>query len=182
MTDLLQAAQDLLDQLDGINPVSWQHKNLINAVNAQTKQTEEHGSMNEKFIPEQCPGDGQPCYTGISHPDEQDQAHWRCGTVQCGKRNPPYETFTSINLWQNETFPNATPSGTLGRVLDEWDEFTKATILKEKVIEAVDLIITLSHWIHAATGNSAQEYVDQKMRINRLRNWTIQPDGTGRHK
>ena len=93
------------------------------------------------------------------------------------------ETFTSINRWQDENFPLATVDGIWNHIGEEWIEFQTANTIKEQIIEAVDLIILLTGWIHKASdGRSAQEFVDAKMRVNRLRNWNIQPDGTGRHK
>jgi NTP pyrophosphatase (non-canonical NTP hydrolase) len=91
------------------------------------------------------------------------------------------ETFHSINKWQRDTFPNATATGILIRIEEEWQELQNAETTEDRIEEAVDLIIVLAAYI-AKLGLEAQYHIDQKMRINRQRQWNIQPDGTGRHK
>jgi hypothetical protein len=94
----------------------------------------------------------------------------------------PDETFNSINQWQNENFPNATAEGILHHIEEEWEEFRAAATLEEKIPEAADLIILLTGWISKVSLLGTSFHIDTKMLINRARNWTIQPDGTGRHK
>lgn len=53
----------------------------------------------------------------------------------------PTETFDSINQWQRATFPDATVSGVVGHVVEEWNEFLSAVAVDERVEEAVDLIM-----------------------------------------
>jgi hypothetical protein len=92
------------------------------------------------------------------------------------------ETFSTINRWQRETFPDATLKGVLGHIKEEWKEFQDAVTVAGRVEEAVDMIILLSCYIDTATGIGAQLHVDDKMRRNRARMWEIQSDGTGRHR
>lgn len=91
------------------------------------------------------------------------------------------ETFETINQWQRQTFPAATPSGVLKHIGEEWEEFQTAPTIDAKIGEAVDLILLLACYIDIVTGCGAWPAVDETMRRNRARDWNIQPDGTGRH-
>lgn len=91
------------------------------------------------------------------------------------------ETFVSINQWQRETSPNATVAGVERHIAEEWSEFCSAAHLADRIEEATDMIILLLAYIDRAGEYGAQRAIDEKMRINRTRNWRIQSDGTGRH-
>jgi NTP pyrophosphatase (non-canonical NTP hydrolase) len=90
------------------------------------------------------------------------------------------ETQASINAWQCQHFPNATERGVCDHLHEEFREFREAPTDVAALEEAADIVIILYCWamlhgfdLHAAINN--------KMSINRERNWVIQPDGTGRH-
>lgn len=103
------------------------------------------------------------------------------------------ETQQTINEWQDRMFPNATREGVTKHLIEELEEFQDAleklsaphTVddLFVALEEASDVVILIYAW---ARKNGIVDFhkvgVDHKMGINRVRDWNIQPDGTGRHK
>lgn len=90
------------------------------------------------------------------------------------------ETQATINEWQRQHFPDATRSGIVKHICEEFREWLEAPTDAEALIEAADIVILFYAWcqrhnfdLHAA--------IDAKMQKNRQREWHIQPDGTGRH-
>jgi hypothetical protein len=58
----------------------------------------------------------------------------------------------------------------LVRINDEWDEFHAASSISNRIAEATNLIILLSHYVDKATGGvGAQVAVDDQMRLNRAK-------------
>jgi NTP pyrophosphatase (non-canonical NTP hydrolase) len=99
-----------------------------------------------------------------------------------------HETQQSINAWQREHFPHATRYGVRKHFLEEVDEMLDEAIhlnadacggdkLAAEMADVYILLCCLAmHYridLHVA--------VDEKMRVNRAREWNIQSDGTGRH-
>lgn len=86
------------------------------------------------------------------------------------------ETQATINAWQRRMFPNATTEGVFNHLREEFKEF----LADPSPIEAADIIILLYCWAdkHSIV---MQDIINDKMAVNRMRDWNIQPDGTGRH-
>lgn len=108
------------------------------------------------------------------------------------------ETQETINAWQDRMFPNATRAGVSLHLIEElfeleeqlkqaivkdWEHDLTKEELEAACFEAADVIILIYAWAkkHGISDFHSQ-FVDHKMSINRARDWTIQPDGTGRHK
>lgn len=90
----------------------------------------------------------------------------------------PYrENQSSINDWQDKTFPLATREGVLKHLREEMEEFFEHPC----EIEAADIVILLFAYAKKDQFDLLR-VVDEKMTVNRARNWNIQSDGTGRHK
>lgn len=90
------------------------------------------------------------------------------------------ETQATINAWQLAHFPDATKEGILAHLQEEFEEFLTAEGVTDAAMEAADLVIILYYWA-LRNGVDLHAAIDAKMAINRARDWTIQPDGTGRH-
>lgn len=92
------------------------------------------------------------------------------------------ETQQSINVWQRETFPDATEEGVLGHLKEEfWEFFFSKQTASEAAVEAADLVILLYCWA-GMNKIDLHAVIDEKMKVNRNREWNIQSDGTGRHR
>lgn len=99
------------------------------------------------------------------------------------------ETQQSINEWQRQHFPNATPQGVLRHFQEEVRELLDAIAeLKpdypsyiKLCHEFADVYILLCALCQEYMNTDLHAVVDRKMQVNRARQWNIQPDGTGRH-
>jgi hypothetical protein len=85
------------------------------------------------------------------------------------------ETADSIRQWAVDTFGEATPSRTVERAHEEFDELLLACTPQDTLAEAADVVITLCN----LPGLAAE--IDRKMGINRARVWNVKGDGTGYH-
>ena len=97
----------------------------------------------------------------------------------------PIETSQSIAQWGTETFGNAASVKAYAlRAQEELTELIEAIENgepdKDIALEAADVTILL-HRIAGTLGLELYEAVDEKMRINREREWTPDGNGVGRH-
>ena len=99
------------------------------------------------------------------------------------------ETIKSIILWHEQTFPDATLMGQLGKFADERKEFEQEPSLEEWSdmfivacgIARFDSILALHYFSdcfkilerQAIRNTYIQQAVDKKMQINRKRKWGI---------
>lgn len=95
------------------------------------------------------------------------------------------ETFSSIIDWQNKTFGPMTVDRGFERATEEYIELIQEIgkpieerDYRKMAMEAADVIIVLAGFMAACGQWNA---VDQKMAINRQRNWKTNGDGTGYH-
>ncbi len=109
---------------------------------------------------------------------EVQQMNW--ADIHARRLRPRIETQESINAWQRRHFPDATEEGITKHLSEEFQEFIDATP-PERRVAAADLVILLYAWA-GHQGIDLHAEIDAKMKINRAREWTIQEDGTGRHK
>tara|TARA_Y100000593_G_scaffold24510_2_gene48856 strand:+ start:591 stop:911 length:321 start_codon:yes stop_codon:yes gene_type:complete len=98
---------------------------------------------------------------------------------------PPGETAWSIGRWAIQSFGTPTLEVAEARAREEMDELVEAIQLKSDsarvTSEAADVVIVLCHL--AATLNiDLWEAVENKMIINRRRQWESRGDGTAQHK
>jgi len=97
------------------------------------------------------------------------------------------ETSATIALWGQQTFGSlSSPMAALERAALEMDELREAiarpeTPPKEMAMEAADVVILL-HRLCGELGYDLNALVDEKMRLNRDRQWTVAGDGTGQHQ
>ena len=107
------------------------------------------------------------------------------------------ETIASIILWHEQTFPDATLEGQLGKFRDEKleyeeedskDVFSKATLMeladmfivacgiaRFDLLEGLDAFEEVLHWINNCSCfevPDVMEAVQEKMKINRKRKWS----------
>lgn len=88
------------------------------------------------------------------------------------------KTFDTIRQWTHDTFGIATPTRTVFRACEEFDELMEAAGLNnldEMMNEAADVVITLCN------PPGLGEAIDRKMAKNRARTWKVMGDGTGYH-
>lgn len=94
------------------------------------------------------------------------------------------ETFSTIDQWQEETFPDALFEGVLSKLRSEMDELNAAcncwAPLSDQAEEAADVVIIGIQMIRKC-GLDPQAVINAKMANNRARQWNIRPDGTGQH-
>lgn len=94
------------------------------------------------------------------------------------------ETFNSIGRWANSTFGNPTDGHRpLAKLVEEVGELSKAIRQNSEAIialELADCVIVLSQ-IAATYDLDLQQFIDQKMTINRNRVWNVRGDGTADH-
>ena len=102
------------------------------------------------------------------------------------------ETFDTIGDWIEETFgkneeiEDRFSCVHFDRVTDEFDELTSAVdwesvdSMNPIANEAADVVIALAGMCRRY-GIDLQQAVDEKMKINREREWDVYSNGTGRH-
>jgi NTP pyrophosphatase (non-canonical NTP hydrolase) len=110
---------------------------------------------------------------------EVQQMNW--ADIHARRLRPRIETQESINAWQGRHFPDATSEGVVNHLKEEFQEFLTENDKLETAVEAADLVILLYAWA-GKHGLDLHAAIDAKMKINRSREWTIQEDGTRRHK
>ena len=97
------------------------------------------------------------------------------------------ENFETIGNWLEDTFgknediEDRYANCHLWRVLDEIEEMCELAPVTEGVAhEAADVVIALAGMCRRY-GIDLQAAVDEKMKINREREWEVYSNGTGRH-
>ena len=94
------------------------------------------------------------------------------------------ETQQSICAWAEETFGPATSATTLhARAMPEMEELADALMAgdrQEIAHELADIVILLYRVAHES-GVDLHTAIDEKMAINRARQWMPTGDGTGKH-
>lgn len=86
------------------------------------------------------------------------------------------ETFDSIAEWQQRTFPNATPLGTLAHMEKEIEEIEDChrwgsdDEVKEELADVYILWVAACHRFGFGSAEM-QHYIDAKMAKNRKRKW-----------
>ncbi|WP_371397169.1 nucleotide pyrophosphohydrolase [Fretibacter rubidus] len=95
------------------------------------------------------------------------------------------ESSATITHWGEVTFGRATSDALLNRAQAEMDELRDAVTNrdadKDIALEAADVMILL-HRLVGTLGFDLAAVVDEKMTINRKRDWQPSGDGTGQHK
>lgn len=90
------------------------------------------------------------------------------------------ETVQSVTTWADETFKGATIRRQIERAREEFIELEKALDagdMAKVAIEAADVCICLYRTI----GTINPTAIDDKMAVNRARQWNVGPDGCGYH-
>ena len=94
------------------------------------------------------------------------------------------ETQDSICAWAEETFGPARDAATLHRrAMPEMEELADALVAgdrQEIAHELADIVILLYRVAHES-GVDLHAAIDEKMAINRARQWVPTGDGTGKH-
>lgn len=91
------------------------------------------------------------------------------------------ESQKSISDWAKATFGPAKDGEALKkRVMDEIQEFVDAKNPVAEINEAADIVVTLFN-LADYYGMDLMQMVDNKMGINRRRQWIAHGDGTGKH-
>ncbi len=94
------------------------------------------------------------------------------------------ETQQSICAWAEETFGPATSAATLhARALPEMEELSDAlrTGDRQEVAHELADIVILLYRVAQESGVDLHTAIDEKMAINRARQWVPAGDGTGKH-
>ncbi len=96
------------------------------------------------------------------------------------------ETEDSINAWAEGVFgPAPKITALTKRMREELDELDTALAEGDPAairLEVADAAILLMRVLALTGGGTLQSAVDDKMAINRTRQWQPAGDGTGRHK
>lgn len=96
----------------------------------------------------------------------------------------PKETFASVGEWAVSTFGPGTVKRRLERAGEELEEaIADAHVgapIEEIMAEIADVLICLCGAARVA-GGDLQSAFDDKMAINRARQWSLRGDGTGYH-
>ncbi|MGX1197431.1 MazG-like family protein [Parvibaculum sp. MBR-TMA-1.3b-4.2] len=94
------------------------------------------------------------------------------------------ETQQSICAWAEETFDPAKSAATLhARALPEMEELADAlrTGDRQEVAHELADIVILLYRVAQESGVDLHTAIDEKMAINRARQWVPADDGTGQH-
>ncbi len=99
-----------------------------------------------------------------------------------------HETQQSITQWAAETFGPCSAARAVARMVEEMEElkavdataWPTATYVKKLKDECADVLITM-YRAASLLQFDVQQAVDDKMAINRAREWTLRDDGTGYH-
>jgi NTP pyrophosphatase (non-canonical NTP hydrolase) len=94
------------------------------------------------------------------------------------------ETFDTIGAWAAHTFGCPLPELAAARANEEMAEMLKELALgfNDKAdIEAADVVIVLSHYARSR-GIDLQKLINEKMAVNRARDWAVSKHGIGYHK
>lgn len=82
---------------------------------------------------------------------------------------------SDIAAWAEDTFGPTTVEATVKRIDREFREF-----FRDPVKEAPDIVIFL-YRLMAISGRDLDKAVDEKMAVNKARQWVLAGDGTGQH-
>lgn len=97
------------------------------------------------------------------------------------------ETQQTITKWADKAFGQTTLNAAYERYMKEVDELEEEMLQPgdgppaNLPMECADILITL-YRVAEVAGFDLHQAVDTKMQINRAREWTVNPDGTGQHK
>lgn len=99
-----------------------------------------------------------------------------------------HETQQTITQWAADTFGPCTAARAVARMLEEIEELRKLdqaawpteTYVNKLKDECADVIITMSR-AASLYQFDLQQAVDDKMTVNRMREWALKQDGTGYH-
>lgn len=94
------------------------------------------------------------------------------------------ENCETIGIWAKHQFGVPKPELAAARANEEMAEMIKALAqgeLEKADVEAADVVIVLCHYA-AARGINLQEVINNKMAINRRREWGVSKYGIGYHK
>ena len=97
------------------------------------------------------------------------------------------ETQKTINEWASKTFGYPTPEAAVKRMLKEVEELKEVKLsemsaedVHKAMVECADIFIVMCV-VADSLGCNLQDYIDNKMEINRARKWKMNGDGTGQH-